>query len=342
MATAKKLPSGNWRCFAYVGKGVTKSGYKSFTAKTKKEAERLALDYETTHRTSAVSLTVGQMIDQYIVSKSNVLSPSTIRGYKNIRKVRMQCLMSIPADRLTVRLVQQAFNVEAAETTPKSQRNAYSLFCAALRMHGVEPPLVTLSQKEKHEKEILTTEQVQQLLQATAGDFRFAILLAAEMGFTRSEICALTAEDCRNNKITINKALVLDDQKRWVVKVPKEYARYRTLDMTSAVQAEFDSRSYMANQRIVELSPDVIGNRFSRITLQMFGKRFGFHSLRHYNVSMMLAAGIPPKYIIDRTGHSTMHMVDTVYGHTMQQQQNEFAQKFNAYLANTSRDTSQK
>jgi predicted DNA-binding transcriptional regulator YafY len=41
MATAKRLPSGSWRCFAYVGKSVTKSGYKSFTAPTKKEAERL-------------------------------------------------------------------------------------------------------------------------------------------------------------------------------------------------------------------------------------------------------------------------------------------------------------
>ena len=342
MATAKKTKEGTWRCLAYVGKDVNKSGYKSFTAKTKKEAERLALAYEKARAVEKCSLTVGQMIDAYIASKSNILSPTTIRGYRNMRKVRMQTLMHIPADRLEPRMVQQAFNTEAAETTPKSQRNAYSLFSAALRMHGIEPPKVTLSQKERHEKEILTTQQVQQLLQVTAGDFRLAILLAAEMGFTRSEICALTSADCKNNKISINKALVLDDKKQWVVKVPKEYARYRTLDMTMAVQKEFSEHTYAEGQRIIALSPDVIGNRFSRITLELFGKRFGFHSLRHYNVSMMLAAGIPPKYIIDRTGHSTMHMVDTVYGHTMQQQQNVFAQKFNEFMQNTTEDTTGK
>ena len=259
-----------------------------------------------------------------------------------MRKARMQMLMNVQARNLTPQLAQKAFNVEAAQTSPKSQRNAYSLFCAALRMHELVPPTVTLSQKEKHEKEILTPQQVHQLLRITEGDFRFAILLAAEMGFTRSEICALTAEDCRAGKISINKALVLNEQKEWVVKAPKEYARYRLLDMTPAVRAEFAGRSYAAGERIVSLSPDVIGNRFSRLTLQMFGKRYGFHTLRHYNVSMMLAAGIPPKYIIDRTGHSTMHMVDTVYGHTMQQKQQEFAQKFNDFLLDTTRNTTQK
>ena len=43
MASAKKLPSGNWRVSLYIGldeKGKRK--YKSFTADTKKEAEFLA------------------------------------------------------------------------------------------------------------------------------------------------------------------------------------------------------------------------------------------------------------------------------------------------------------
>ena len=43
MATAKKRGPDQWRCLVYVGKDVTKSGYKSFTGKTKTEAERKAL-----------------------------------------------------------------------------------------------------------------------------------------------------------------------------------------------------------------------------------------------------------------------------------------------------------
>ena len=46
MATAKKLPSGKWRCLAYIGKDENgKRQYKSFTADSKKEAEFLAASY---------------------------------------------------------------------------------------------------------------------------------------------------------------------------------------------------------------------------------------------------------------------------------------------------------
>ena len=46
MATAKKLPSGNFRVRVLVGKDLQgKKKYKSFTAKTKKEAELMAAEY---------------------------------------------------------------------------------------------------------------------------------------------------------------------------------------------------------------------------------------------------------------------------------------------------------
>ena len=46
MATARKLPSGNYRVRLFVGMEDGKRKYKSFTAPTKKEAERQAAVYE--------------------------------------------------------------------------------------------------------------------------------------------------------------------------------------------------------------------------------------------------------------------------------------------------------
>ena len=46
MATARKLPSGNYRCRVYLGKVNGKDAYKSFTAPTKKEAERIKEEKE--------------------------------------------------------------------------------------------------------------------------------------------------------------------------------------------------------------------------------------------------------------------------------------------------------
>lgn len=46
VAKAKKLPSGNWRCEAYLGRDTNgKQIKKSFTAPTRKEAEYLVSQY---------------------------------------------------------------------------------------------------------------------------------------------------------------------------------------------------------------------------------------------------------------------------------------------------------
>ncbi len=84
MATAKKLPSGNYRVRVHIGNGK----YKSFTAEKKADAEYAANLYLQTYKDkkSPSKITVGEAIDQYIESKSNILSPSTIRGYKVMRQ----------------------------------------------------------------------------------------------------------------------------------------------------------------------------------------------------------------------------------------------------------------
>lgn len=87
MAKAKKLPSGNWRVNQYVGKDANgKRIYKSFTASTKKEAEYMAANYTLNgdhEQKPPAELTLAEAYDRYIESKSNVLSPSTIREYRS-------------------------------------------------------------------------------------------------------------------------------------------------------------------------------------------------------------------------------------------------------------------
>ena len=64
MATARKQKNGRWRTLVYVGKQDTKSGYKSFTADTKKESELMAARYlnELEHREKP-HITLGEAID---------------------------------------------------------------------------------------------------------------------------------------------------------------------------------------------------------------------------------------------------------------------------------------
>lgn len=91
MATAKKLPSGAYRCLIFTGKDANgKRQYKSFTADTKKEAEYLASQYllevEQKKKRKSERLFCDEL-DGYITRKEAVLSPSTIKGYKNIQRM---------------------------------------------------------------------------------------------------------------------------------------------------------------------------------------------------------------------------------------------------------------
>lgn len=116
MAKAKKLPSGNWRVQIYAGKDSNgKKIMKSFTAETKKEAELMALQFSANHREPVSEMTVGKAIDKYIESKSNILSPSTLRSYKTMRRNNLQGLMDIRLRELTRTAIQAEVNSDAED-----------------------------------------------------------------------------------------------------------------------------------------------------------------------------------------------------------------------------------
>lgn len=85
MAKAKKLPSGSWRVQVFSYKDATgKNHYESFTAPTKAEAEMIAAEFKASKdRKSKHDLTVEEAVNGYIQAKDGVLSPTTIREYRN-------------------------------------------------------------------------------------------------------------------------------------------------------------------------------------------------------------------------------------------------------------------
>ena len=56
--------------------------------------------------------------------------------------------------------------------------------------------------------------------------------------------------------------------------------------------------------------------------IELHGVRF--HNLRHYYATVLLELGIPDKFAIELTGHSTPYMLREVYQHTREQKMNEY------------------
>ena len=134
MATAKKLPSGQWRTLVYShtdenGKRI----YESFTADTKRESEFMAAEFALTKKKNKkkLTLTYGEALSKYIEDRSKVLSPGTVREYKRSRKKDLQDLMNIPLTKITQEIVQKAINKESLTHSPKSVRNMHGICCYA-------------------------------------------------------------------------------------------------------------------------------------------------------------------------------------------------------------------
>ncbi|MDN5294379.1 MAG: hypothetical protein PWQ31_1684 [Eubacteriales bacterium] len=72
------------------------------------------------------------------------------------------------------------------------------------------------------------------------------------------------------------------------------------------------------------LNPHTVSARFSEKAAEL-GLKLGFHDLRHTHATMLLKAGINPKIVSERLGHSTVGMTLDIYSHVLLTMQREAA-----------------
>lgn len=347
MATAKKLPSGSWRCQVYShtediiqsdGSIKKKRIYKSFTSnipgpKGKRLAEQAASDWaaEKENTYHIQNITFGEALDRYIASRESVLSPRTIMDYKRIRKKELQSIMNIKIAIITQEDIQRAINIESQSHAPKTVRNSHGLISAVLRVYRPNFALNTaLPKKVRSEIYIPSESEIKQLLDVVSGtDMELPVLLAAFGPMRRGEICALHSDDISGNIVHVCKNMVLNTDRSWIIKSPKSYAGDRYIDYPDFVAKLWNGIS----GQITNLNPNNITDRFSVILKQAGIQHFRFHDLRHYCASIQHALGIPDSYIMQRGGWGNDGTLKTVYRHTLSDRAKDMNGIANTYFS---------
>lgn len=356
MATAKKLPSGSWRCLVFShyeevaqsdGTIKKKRVYKSFTcadpsAKGKRKCEKEAADWaaEKEIRSRSESMTFSQALQSYIAARENILSPRTIMDYKSIMRNYVQSIMDIPLEDIKQEDIQNAINIEAGRLAPKTIRNIHGLISAVFKTYRPNFALnTTLPQKRKTKLYIPTDAEVKRLLQVISGtEMELPVLLSAFGPMRRGEICALDMSDISGTVVHVYKNMVRTEDNRWIIKVPKSYEGDRYIDYPAFVADKWAGRS----GRLVNLTPNNITDRFKYCLKAAGLPHFRFHDLRHYSASIQHALGIPDSYIMLRGGWGDDRTLKSVYRHALSdkaREMNDIANEHFSELCNTEYNT---
>jgi len=323
----EKLPSGSYRVRKmYQGKTYTVvTEYKP----TQKEALQLLAAQMDSIQDAKQRMTFKTAAEQYIESKENVLSPSTIREYNGTIRRLSPAFLDMNLNDITAVDVQKEINHQAKVKSPKTVRNYHGFISSVLKTF--RPNLVintTLPQKIKKEPYIPTDEDVKRIMTAAAGtNYEVALMLAC-FGLRRSEICALTLDDINGNIITINKAKVLDKNNNWTVKdTTKTENSTRDIWVPDELVAKIKEKGSIYNGH-----PNDISDYLDAVQKKLGIEHFSVHKLRHYYASMSHSLGIPDSYIMKSGGWKSDNVLKSVYRHAMRDKETQMQQYAGEYL----------
>lgn len=313
----EKLPSGSYR-IRKMYKGELYSVV--FDRKpTQKDAIKAISNELEKVKSKRNPITFSEASKSYVDMKRNVLSPKTIKEYSEMGNRLPDWFKKLNLSDITQLELNRLVNEFSRDKSPKTVRNYHGFVSAVLGTYRPEMKIYTkLPQKVKNEPYAPSRDDVKRILTAVKGtEFEIPITLAC-YGMRRSEICALTVSDVDGDVVHINKALVLDVNKKWVIKTTKTTESTRDIVIPADLAEKIRERGY-----VYKGAPNSITQHLKRLEAKLGMPEFSLHKLRHYFASEMSALGVPEADILRLGGWETDHVMKSVYRHSMMEREEQ-------------------
>ena len=322
--------------FAYYDAEGKRRG-KTFTAYSDVEmAEKITEWNNSMGKCKSPSMTVLEAVEGYIDLRENVLSPVTIKQYHSIKDTHIKDdeIAGIDINALTPVQIQAWVNNIAEKHKAKTVKNCYGFLRSAVSMYrkGFDFDSIRIPQPVRFKANTPGDKEVQAFIQHIKDKDRnlyLATLLAAFGPMRRSEICALTSDDIKGNKVTVRRAKVPVYGGGWIIKeTPKTDASNRTIAFPEFVAKELKGIS----GPVITCSPAHITKGFKKEMVRAGLPECRFHDLRHYGASIMHAIGVPDVYIIERGGWSSDHVMKAIYRDALDEEKRKQTDAINAHF----------
>lgn len=281
----------------------------------------------------------------YIENKRNILSPSTIRGYKSIKENRYQGIVLKRVDEIDW---QKAINEDAADHKPKTVKNGWRFVCSVLRENGITPPSVALPQIVQEEHPYLEPEQIPAFLKAIKGEPCEIACLLGLHSLRRSEIVALTWDnvDLKHGLIDVHGAIVYDDKNKLIRKdANKNVSSRRTIPIMIPALSEALKAVPRDKRvgRVVTVTPNAILKQVNRVCERNGFPKIGVHGLRHSFASLAFSAdvGLTEREVMEIGGWSDPQTVHKIYEHLAKKNRLKAANKMAKFYKNANKNANE-
>ena len=328
----RKLPSGSWNVRVQID-GQTHSITKPTAKACVKEAMALKSGAKEARRRS--NTTVALAIDEYIRDRENILSPSTIRGYRAIARTRFQASMRWDVNTATPDQWQRAVNQEARLCSAKTLKNAWGFLSAVILESTGRKITVRLPQIIPNELPFLTAEQIPTFLTAIHGKGCEIAALLALSSLRRSEILALkwTDIDLDGNCIYVHGAAVQGTDNALIQrKENKNTSSRRTIPFIIPQLRDAVASADKTNPLVYPGNPNQIWQSVNRICKREGLPEVGVHGLRRSFASLAYHLGMSEEVTMRTGGWSDIATMRKVYTKVSQKDILDQAQIFQSFF----------
>lgn len=324
----EKLPSGSYRAQKiYKGKRyrVTfdhKPTEKELTIAFAEKMQDIIVEQKSTFEKCAL---------EYIQSRDNVVSKSTIRTYnikldqlsEEFKKKQIAEMDNID--------VQTEINRFSEDHAPKTVKTLHGFIASVLGAYRPNLKLKTKLPQAIKKEEYAPSEEVIKDILELAKDTRYSVAfqLAVMFGCRRGEICALSLDDLSGNELWIHRNLVYLDGE-WIVKEnPKTDASNRTIVLPDSLVQEIIDQGF-----IYDGHPNALNKAIHRFQKKLGVQEFEFHALRKFFCSYAHDKGISEANILSIGGWATPSVMRSVYRKSLEDSKKDAMKNITESLLN--------
>jgi len=346
MSKIVKMKSGSWHTRIFIGMDDGKPQYKSVTADTKADVEKICSEIREGKRKKISDLTVKNAIERYVEISEPVLSPTTIQAYKKISNFAFKSIMNKFVVSLDDEAMQHAINLEAKRInqrtgkvlSAKTIKNEWGLLAAALKTICNRSYNIRLPKIQTKKENLPHPKTIQDAIRGTIVEL--PCMLAMWCGGLRmSEILGLDCDaidgfqlHVRQVRVSVNNMLVTKPFAKTDKSLRTVFIPDYVLSLIKNTSTYKNFLETGENGPLVTMSRDMIYHHFTRI-MKENGIELSFHGLRHEYASIGLnILRLPLQTVLDSGGWENEKCVMKYYSQGYEEEQRMADQKRNDYM----------